>query len=240
MAEAAAAGPGPFRSTAPSAPHRQRDGMAVISEIKRRSPSKGDLDPALDPAAVAADYEAGGAACLSVLTDREFFGGGPDDLRCRPGRLLAPGAAQGLHRQRPRRLRRPGHGCRRRPADRGRARPTSELGSLLDLAGPLSLTALVEVHDEHELARALDAGAGVIGVNQRDLRTFEVDHRRALALAAADPRRRGGGGRVGDPRRRRRRPRWPAPATRPCWWGRPWSGPATAGPRWPTCSEPDR
>ena len=54
--------------------------MAVISEIKRRSPSKGDLDPDLDPAGVAADYEAAAPACLSVLTDEEFFGGSPDDL----------------------------------------------------------------------------------------------------------------------------------------------------------------
>src|ERR1019366_337249 len=57
-----------------------RHGMAVISEIKRRSPSKGDLDPTMDPESVAKEYEAGGAACLSVLTDAEFFGGSPDDL----------------------------------------------------------------------------------------------------------------------------------------------------------------
>ena len=59
----------------------ENKGVAVISEIKRRSPSKGDLDPMLDPALVASDYEAGGADCLSVLTDEEFFGGGTDDLR---------------------------------------------------------------------------------------------------------------------------------------------------------------
>ncbi|MEL6983447.1 MAG: hypothetical protein AAFO29_13560, partial [Actinomycetota bacterium] len=56
------------------------DGVAVISEVKRRSPSKGDLAPGLDPAVLARSYAAGGASCLSVLTDRDFFGGSPDDL----------------------------------------------------------------------------------------------------------------------------------------------------------------
>ena len=96
----------PFRGAITEAASRQ--GMAVISEIKRRSPSKGDLDPTLDPVTVAKEYEAGGAACLSVLTDVEFFGGSAADLGCGPGRLLAPGAAQGLHGQPARRVSMPG------------------------------------------------------------------------------------------------------------------------------------
>ncbi len=78
-------------------------------------------------------------------------------------------------------------GCRRRVADRGGARPTTSSGACWGWADRLSMTALVEVHDEHELARALDAGADVIGVNQRDLHTFEVDHHRALTLGTMIP-----------------------------------------------------
>jgi indole-3-glycerol phosphate synthase len=161
-------------------------GLAVISEIKRRSPSKGDLDLGLDPAAVAVEYEAGGAACLSVLTDGQFFGGSPEDLQAARAACSLPvlrkdftvSAADVCD-------------ARLMGADAVllivAALSDEELTDLLGLARRLSLTALVEVHDADELARAVGAGATVIGVNQRDLRTFEVDHDRAVALAATFP-----------------------------------------------------
>src|ERR1700722_18815832 len=151
-----------------------RQGMAVISEIKRRSPSKGDLDPDLDPATVAADYEIGGAACLSVLTDHDFFGGGPDDLAearsgCSIPVLRKDFTVSALDV------------CDARAMGADAvllivaALSDQELTSFLDIARQLTLTALVEIHDEPELRRALDVGAEVVGVNQRDLNTFEVD-----------------------------------------------------------------
>jgi indole-3-glycerol phosphate synthase len=161
-------------------------GMAVISEIKRRSPSKGDLDPDLDPAAVARDYEAGGAACLSVLTDRQFFGGRPEDLH-------AARSACGLPVLRKDFTVSPLDVCDARLMGADAvllivaALDDAELVAYVDLARRCSLTALVEVHDADELHRALAAGAGVVGVNQRDLRTFEVDQERALALGALIP-----------------------------------------------------
>ena len=75
------------------------DRLGVISEIKRRSPSKGDLDADLDPAEIARIYERGGATCLSVLTDTPHFGGSVSDLQMALARVLAAGTAQGLHRQ---------------------------------------------------------------------------------------------------------------------------------------------
>ena len=163
-----------------------RYGMAVISEIKRRSPSKGDLDPGLDPATMAVEYEAGGAACLSVLTDHQFFGGLPDDLRaartaCSLPVLRKDFTVNALDVC----------DARAMGADAvlliAAALTDQELSSFLQLAHRCTLAALVEVHDETELRRALDAGAGLVGVNQRDLRTFEVDHQRALSLGAAIP-----------------------------------------------------
>jgi indole-3-glycerol phosphate synthase len=173
-----------FRGAVDAAAAEQ--GMAVISEIKRRSPSKGDLDPALDPASVAKEYEAGGAACLSVLTDVEFFGGSAADLvgardACSLPVLRKDFTVSG----------RDVVDARLMGADAVllivAALTDAELASFLDLAHRCELTALVEVHDEHELARALAVGAEVIGVNQRDLHTFEVDHQRALRLGASIP-----------------------------------------------------
>ncbi len=160
--------------------------IAVISEIKRRSPSKGDLDPELDPAQVAAAYEQGGAACLSVLTDQEFFGGSPEDL----GQARAACSLPVLRKDFTVSVL-DVYDARRMGADAvlliAAALSDAELSTFLEAAAQCSLSALVEVHDDEELARSLAAGARMVGVNQRDLHTFEVDHERALALGAAIP-----------------------------------------------------
>ena len=161
-------------------------GMAVISEIKRRSPSKGDLDLGLDPALVAADYEAGGAVCLSVLTDQDFFGGSQEDLQTARSACALPVLRKDFTVSAL-------DVCDARAMGADAvlfivaALNDKELGSFMDLARQLELTALVEVHDETELGRALAAGAEVVGVNQRDLHTFEVDHQRALKLGGMMP-----------------------------------------------------
>lgn len=161
--------------------------LAVISEIKRRSPSKGELHPDLDPAAMARAYEAGGAACLSVLTDAEFFGGSPADLQAaRASCALAV-------------LRKDFTVCRHDVCDArlmgadavlliAAALDPDELVDLHRFAVGLGLDVLVEVHDERELDQALAAGADrLIGVNQRDLVTFQVDHERAARMAGLIP-----------------------------------------------------
>jgi len=186
LESAAGCGPvRPFRAAIEGAASTQ--GMAVISEIKRRSPSKGDLDLMLDPETVAKEYEAGGASCLSVLTDREFFGGDPEDLKAARAACSLPALRKDFTVS--------AHDvvdARLMGADAVllivAALSDSELSAFVELARRCSLTALVEVHDGSELARAVEVGAEVIGVNQRDLRTFEVDHRRALQLGGDMPR----------------------------------------------------
>ncbi|HEX3946741.1 MAG TPA: indole-3-glycerol-phosphate synthase, partial [Acidimicrobiales bacterium] len=161
-------------------------GLAVVAEVKRRSPSKGDLAPGLDPAEVAAAYAAGGASCLSVLTDRDYFGGSPDDL-------VAARAAVGLPVLRKDFTVGAADVCDARLMGADAvllivaALDQRELTELAALADRLGLDALVEVHDRAELDRALDAGARLVGVNQRDLATFAVDPARAEQLAAAIP-----------------------------------------------------
>jgi indole-3-glycerol phosphate synthase len=159
-------------------------GLSVIAEVKRRSPAKGELDARLDPAALARAYERGGAACLSVLTDREFFGGSPDDLRAARGATALPvlrkdftvAAADVCD-------------ARLMGADAVllivAALDDTELRDFHALAGDLGLDALVEVHDEAELDRALAVDARLVGVNQRDLVTFEVDANRAVRVGRA-------------------------------------------------------
>ena len=165
---------------------REARGMAVISEVKRRSPSKGDLDPDLDPAEVAAAYEAGGASCLSVLTDEEFFGGSHADLRAARAACRLPVLRKDFTVG-------PRDVCDARLMGADAvllivaALDDRELAELLGLARAVGLAALVEAHDEDELERALAVGADLVGVNQRDLRTFEVDRARALRMGARMP-----------------------------------------------------
>ena len=162
------------------------DGLSCIAEIKRRSPSKGDLDPGLQADLVAKDYVAGGAACLSVLTDVDFFGGSVADLAAAREASGLPVLRKDFTVQQA-----DVADARLMGADAvlliAAALSDDELRACAALADELGLAALVEVHDEEELARALGAGAGLVGVNQRDLRTFQVDHERACALAARIP-----------------------------------------------------
>jgi indole-3-glycerol phosphate synthase len=155
---------------------------AVIAEVKRRSPSKGDLARGLDPSALALEYERGGAACLSVLTDQQFFAGSPGDLVAARGATRLPV------------LRKDFTVCEADVCDArlmgadcvlliAAGLDDDLLGRLMNLAEALGMGALVEVHDEAEASRALDAGAILIGVNQRDLSTFEVDPSRAEQVA---------------------------------------------------------
>ncbi len=163
-----------------------REQLGVISEIKRRSPSKGDLNADLDPAAVAVAYEGGGAACLSVLTDEEFFGGSPADLRAAREACSLPVLRKDFtvapHDVADARLM--GADCVLLIAA---ALEPDQLVWMHRLAVDVGLDVLVEIHDEAELEVALAAEATLIGVNQRDLVTFEVDHERALRMAGVIP-----------------------------------------------------
>ncbi|MFZ6002350.1 MAG: indole-3-glycerol phosphate synthase TrpC [Actinomycetota bacterium] len=160
--------------------------MAVIAEVKRRSPSKGDLAAGLDPAAIAQDYARGGAACISVLTDEQFFGGLADDLQAVHAAVSVPVLRKDFTVG-------PKDVCDARLMGADAvllivaALDDDQLGELQGLATELGIDALVEVHDEPELDRALRAGATLIGVNQRDLVTFAVDGARAARVARAMP-----------------------------------------------------
>ncbi len=160
--------------------------LAVIAEVKRRSPSKPALALDLNPATLAVAYEEGGAAALSVLTDSEFFGGSPDDLRAAREASSLPV------------LRKDFTVCRGDVLDArlmgadavlliAAALREDELCELVALSATVGLDALVEVHDETEAEAAVSAGAQIIGVNQRDLHSFEVDTARAVRVAASLP-----------------------------------------------------
>lgn len=162
------------------------DRLAVIAEIKRRSPSKGDLFADLDPAAVARSYEAGGATCVSVLTDGDHFGGSAADLQTARAAVRLPVIRKDFTVD----LR---DICDARIMGADcvllivAALDDAELADFHALGAELGLDALVETHDEAEVERALEVGATLVGVNQRDLSSFEVDQERAVRVAASLP-----------------------------------------------------
>jgi indole-3-glycerol phosphate synthase len=155
-------------------PALRRPGVSVIAEVKRRSPSKGDLADIPDPAALAAAYEAGGASVVSVLTEARRFGGSLDDLRAVRTAVRIPVLRKDFAVT-------PYQVVEARAAGADLVllivaaldQPTLE--SLHAQAVGLGLTPLVEVHDEAEVERAAAAGAELVGVNARNLRTLEVD-----------------------------------------------------------------
>ncbi len=163
-----------------------RPGLGAIAEVKRRSPSAGDLRPDADPAELAAAFEAAGASAVSVLVD-ERFAGTWDDLRAARATASLPLLAKGFFVA---------------PADLVEARAhgadavllllrdleDARLRELMGVATELGLDTLVEAHDAEELARATALEAPVIGLNARDLATFEIDRRGQLGLVAAAPR----------------------------------------------------
>jgi indole-3-glycerol phosphate synthase len=149
-------------------------GSSVIAEVKRRSPSKGDLADIPDPAALASAYERGGAAAVSVLTEERRFGGSLDDLQEVRAAVQIPVLRKDFVVD-------PYQLIEARAAGADlvllivAALPGDSLQSLYDHARDLGLTALVEVHDEPEAERALAVGAHLVGVNARNLKTLEVD-----------------------------------------------------------------
>jgi indole-3-glycerol phosphate synthase len=169
-----------------------RDGPAprIVAEIKRRSPSRGEIRPGFDAVGCAKAYADAGAAAISVLTDERYFGGSLDDLAAVRREVSLP-------------LLRKDFVVDAYQLDEARAagadavllivaafEPSGHIRALAELrarATEIGLDALVEVHDESELEAALAAGADLVGINNRDLRTFEVDLAVTERLAARVP-----------------------------------------------------
>jgi indole-3-glycerol phosphate synthase/phosphoribosylanthranilate isomerase len=161
-------------------------GLAAIAEVKRRSPSAGDLRTGADPAALAKGFEENGAAAVSILVD-ERFGGSPADLQAARAATSVPLLAKGFFRDQGDLLQARIAGADAallilRDLDDARAR------LLLDGAHALGLDVLVEAHDPRELERAVALDAEIIGLNARDLGTFAIDRRAQLDLVARAPR----------------------------------------------------
>jgi len=172
----------PSFSAALQSPGRVR----IIAEVKKASPSKGVLKPDLDPAAQAASYAAAGAIAISVVTEEDFFQGDlswiPQIAEASKLPVLRKDFVYDLFQVYETRA----AGASAILLIAAMLQP-SELKDLIALTAELELDALVEVHDEQELGEALEAGASMIGVNNRNLKTFDVDLQTSTRLAAKIP-----------------------------------------------------
>ena len=163
-----------------------KNALAVIAEIKRRSPSRGLLSHDLDPKVVAQQYKNAGASCISVLTDSDFFGGSVDDFKSARGAVDLPVLRKDFTVSL-------NDICDAKLMNADcillivAALNKVELAEFHNFALELGLDVLVEIHDEPEIDLALEVGAKMIGVNQRNLRTFEVDQQRAVRIAKKIP-----------------------------------------------------
>jgi indole-3-glycerol phosphate synthase len=164
----------------------RRNGPAVISEIKKASPSKGVLSPDFDPERTARAYERGGAAALSVLTDEHFFQGSLADLRLARASVGLPALRKDFTVDPLHVIEAAANG-----ADAilliAAVLSVREMRDLRELAASYGMAALVEVHHGEELAAAIDSGTAIIGVNNRNLHTFEVKLETSLELADRIP-----------------------------------------------------
>jgi indole-3-glycerol phosphate synthase len=168
-------------------PEHRRRRPAIIAEIKLRSPSAGDIRPGADPIVIARAYERAGAAAVSVLTDATFFGGDLAHLEAVRAQVVIPVLRKDF-------LIDEYEVFRSRAAGADAVLlivallEAERLRELLILAHELGMEALVEAHDATEVRVALDAGARIVGVNNRDLRTLGVDPGRAASLRPLVPR----------------------------------------------------
>jgi len=173
--------PRPFRAAL-----SENDRVALIAEVKKASPSAGIIREDFDPASVAQAYERGGARCLSVLTDEEFFQGSLDDLTRARAAVELPVLRKDfiLDQLQVLEARACGADCVLLIVA---ALDGAALAELLEEARALGMDALVEVHSRRELEAALSVGADLVGINNRDLRTFEVRLETTCQLAPTVP-----------------------------------------------------
>ena len=173
-------------------PHRllealKPDGVNIIAEFKRRSPSKGVIRPGVDAASLARSYEAGGAVAISVLTEEDYFGGSLVDLEEVKSAVQLPVLRKDFVFEEYQIYESAAAGVDAILLIVASLEDTQLSDLRCQAEDELGMDALVEVHDEHEMERALAIGAGLIGVNNRNLHTFEVSLDTSLRLASNAP-----------------------------------------------------